>query len=52
MQDQKIEISLSLINGLLNYLRTRPYGEVAAVIQAIHEQAAPQIKTETFETQA
>lgn len=43
-QNQKIELTLGLINGLLNYLGTRPYGEVAAVIQAIQEQAAPQVQ--------
>ena len=44
MQDQEVALKLSLINGLLNYLSTRPYAEVANVIQAIHEQVAPQIK--------
>lgn len=44
MKDQDVTLKLSLINGLLNYLGTRPYAEVANVIQAIHEQAAPQIQ--------
>jgi hypothetical protein len=44
MQDQDITLKLSLLNGLLNYLGTRPYGEVAQIIQAIQEQAAPQVK--------
>lgn len=44
MQDQDVKLKLSLINGLLNYLGTRPYGEVAAVIQAVHEQVAPQVQ--------
>lgn len=47
MQDQDIKLKLSLINGLLNYLSTRPYAEVANVIQAIHEQASPQIQVPT-----
>lgn len=44
MQDQDITLKLSLINGLLNYLGTRPFAEVANVIQAIHEQVVPQIQ--------
>lgn len=47
MQDQDVKIKLSLINGLLNYLGTRPYAEVANVIQAVHEQVAPQIQVPT-----
>ena len=47
MQDQDIKLKLSLINGLLNYLGTRPYAEVANVIQAVHEQVAPQIQAST-----
>jgi hypothetical protein len=44
MQDQDITLKLPLLNGVLNYLGTRPYGEVAPIIQAIQEQAAPQVK--------
>ena len=44
MQDQDITLKLSLLNGVLNYLGTRPYGEVAPIIQAIQEQAASQVK--------
>lgn len=43
MQDQDINLRLSLLNGVLNYLGTRPYGEVASIIQAIQEQAGPQV---------
>ena len=42
-EDIKIEITLSLINGVLGYLGTRPYGEVFQLIQTIQEQAAPQV---------
>lgn len=42
-EDIKIEITLSLINGVLGYLGTRPYGEVFQLIQAIQEQAGPQV---------
>lgn len=44
MNDQKVELSLSLVNGVLQYLGSRPYGEVFQLIAALHEQAAPQIK--------
>jgi hypothetical protein len=44
MNDQKIELSLSLINSVLNYLGSRPYGEVFQLVAALHEQAVPQIK--------
>ena len=43
MKDQKIELNLSLINGILQYLGTRPYGEVFQLVQAIQAQAAPQV---------
>lgn len=44
MNDQKIELSLSLVNGVLQYLGTRPYGEVFQIISAIQEQASPQVQ--------
>jgi hypothetical protein len=47
MNDQKIELSLSLINAVLQYLGSRPYGEVFNLVNAIHEQATPQIQVPT-----
>jgi hypothetical protein len=44
MNDQKVELSLGLINGILQYLGSRPYGEVFQIVNALHEQATPQIK--------
>ena len=44
MNDQKIILDLGLINATLTYLGTRPYQEVAQLIQAIQEQAGPQVK--------
>jgi hypothetical protein len=44
MNDQPITLNLSLINGVLQYLGTRPYAEVAEIVKAIHEQAVPQLK--------
>jgi hypothetical protein len=43
MDDKKIELTLNLVNGILNYLGTRPYGEVFQLVQAIQEQAIPQV---------
>lgn len=44
MQDQDVTLKLSLINAVLNYLGTRPYGEVFQIVQEIQAQAAPQVK--------
>jgi hypothetical protein len=44
MNEQSITLSLNLVNGVLQYLSTRPYGEVFPLVQAIQEQAIPQIK--------
>lgn len=43
MNDKKIELSLSLVNGILQYLGTRPYAEVFPIVQEIQSQAVPQI---------
>ena len=43
MNDQKIALTLNLVNGVLQYLASRPYAEVAPLIQAIQEQAIPQM---------
>lgn len=43
MNDQKVEVSLSLVNGILGYLGTRPYQESFQLIQAIQEQVIPQL---------
>lgn len=45
MSEQNITLSLGLVNGILNYLGTRPYGEVFQIVQAIQEQAIPQLPT-------
>jgi hypothetical protein len=44
MNDQTINLTLPLVNGVLQYLGTRPYSEVFQLVQAIQEQAAPQVK--------
>jgi len=43
MNDTKIELTLSLLNAVLQYLGTRPYQEVYPLVQAIQEQATPQL---------
>lgn len=46
MSEQNISLSLGLVNGVLQYLGTRPYQEVAQLIQAIQAQAIPQLPKE------
>lgn len=46
MNDQQLQLKSSLVQGLLNYLYTRPFGEVEGLIQAIKVQVAPQVKQE------
>jgi hypothetical protein len=43
MNDTKIELTLGLINGILQYLGTRPYAEVFPIVQEIQAQAMPQV---------
>ena len=44
MNDQKIELTLNLVNAVLSYLGSRPYGEVAPLVQEIQAQAIPQVQ--------
>lgn len=44
MNDQKVTLSLNLVNGLMQYLGSRPYVEVADLILAVREQVTPQIQ--------
>ena len=41
--DAKIQLSLKLVNGVLQYLGTRPYAEVFPLVQEIQAQAIPQV---------
>jgi hypothetical protein len=43
MNDTKINLTLNLVNGILQYLGTRPYQEVFPLVQEIQAQAIPQI---------
>jgi hypothetical protein len=41
--NEEVKMSLQLVNGILQYLGTRPYGEVFQVVNAIHAEVQPQI---------
>ena len=43
MEDKKIELTVNVLNAVLAYLGTKPYQETFQLIQAIQQQAAPQI---------
>jgi hypothetical protein len=43
MDDKKIELSLNLVNAVLQYLGTRPYQEVFPLVAEIQAQAIPQV---------
>ena len=38
-----ISLTLGLVNGILQYLGTRPYAEVFPLVQEIQAQAMPQV---------
>jgi hypothetical protein len=52
MNDTKIELTLGLINGILQYLGTRPYAEVFPLVQEIQSQAMPQVPMPMAPTEA
>lgn len=39
MNEQKIELSLGLINAIIGYLGKQPYEQVASLIAAIQQEA-------------
>lgn len=43
---EKITLSTELINGILQYLGTRPYVDVAQLIAAIQKEASEQVEAE------
>jgi hypothetical protein len=43
MNEQTITLSLPLVNAVMQYLGTRPYGEVFQLMHAIQAQAVPQV---------
>lgn len=40
---EKIELSVSVVNAILSYLGTQPYQNVAQLVNAIQQEASPQI---------
>ena len=41
--NEEVKVSLHLVNGILQYLGTKPYGEVFQIVNAIHGEVQPQI---------
>ena len=41
--NEDVKVSLQLVNGILQYLGTRPYGEVFQIVNAIHAEVQPQV---------
>jgi hypothetical protein len=44
---KSIDLSSELVNAVLQYMASRPYGEVFQLIAAIQEQAAKQASSES-----
>lgn len=40
---EKIELSVNIVNAILGYLGSQPYQGVAQLINAIQQEASPQI---------
>lgn len=40
---EKIELSLNIVNAVLSYLGRQPFEQVAPLINAIQQEASPQI---------
>lgn len=49
---EKIALSVELVNGILNYLGSKPFVEVAPLINKIHEEANGQLQTPAEEAPA
>ena len=47
----KLILSTQLVNGVIGYLGSRPYEEVADLILAVREQVTPQIQVPTPQEQ-
>ncbi len=49
MTEKNITLPLNLVNGILEYLGTKPYGEVYKLVQVIQHTAAPQLEEQTVQ---
>ena len=52
MDEKTINLPLNLVNSLLQYMGTKPYGEVYQLVQALQQVAAPQLTETPQEPQA
>ena len=43
---QSVNLTVELVNAILGYLGTKPFTEVAQLINAVQTQVAPQIQQE------
>lgn len=46
---QNVNLSVELVNAILNYLGTKPFMEVAGLITKIQAEAGPQVPQEEVE---
>lgn len=51
MDEKNFSMPLNLINGILQYLGTKPYAEVYQLVQSIQEAAAPQLQEQKPEAE-
>lgn len=42
--NQKVQLDVTLVQAVVNYLGARPFAEVADLVLAIREQVAPQLQ--------
>ena len=42
--NENIKLSVQLVNGILQYLGSRPYGEVFQLVKAIQDEAQAQVQ--------
>ena len=52
MNDKKVEVTLDLMNRILQYLGSKPFVEVAALIEAIQKEAKEQVEGRSGEALA
>ena len=48
---EKVSLSVELVNGVLNYLASKPFSEVAQLISKIQEEAQKQSAPTEFTTE-
>ncbi|MBB3700031.1 hypothetical protein KMW28_27205 [Flammeovirga yaeyamensis] len=50
MEDKAIQIKLSTLQGVLNYLAQQKYADVAGIISTINQEIQPQLAEKTDES--